>query len=164
MTSQRDTCLSTFGTCRKYEDDAGAAISVCSQSAKGLASKLKSLTTNTNLVNQVQATIAARKRKAFGGEPVSSRQQQAANASANATAVLSCAQFTDLGQDMVGVMADNPASTRIATIAGQMINSTEAPCTPDEVTKLNELDGAIDKAEDSLEAELNNTQSDIEGD
>ena len=57
LTNVNSGCLTAFGTCRKYQDAAGAAITTCSQSQDQLASKLKSLLTNQNLVNQAQSTI-----------------------------------------------------------------------------------------------------------
>ena len=156
LTSQNQACLTTYGTCRKYQDASGAAISTCSKSTAGLASQLKSLTTNAALVNQVQSKISSLTSRIY--EPIVSSKVATATAKA-----LTCAQFIDLTSQLIQAMAENPASTLVAGIAAQLVNSS-ASCSASDVAALQNLDKSINETETKITDELGNVQSDLTGD
>ncbi len=126
-------------------------IATCAQSASGLASKLKSLQTNQNLVNQAQSSLAKLATRAYN-----SRQQQAA---------LTCADFIYFTQELVDALKENPASLKIAELAGQIVNGSAGgvACSNEEVASLKSLDGAINETEANIAAEVENVQDSLEG-
>ena len=150
MATMNQACLSAYGTCRKYQDDASPAISACDQNPAGLASKLKSLTDNANAVNAARAANAARARR---GLLLNMRQQTASQ----------CSDVVDLTNSMVEALKDNPASTLVGQIAEQIVNATSVVCTPDDIASLNKLDADINDTETSIVDELANVQDSLLG-
>ena len=115
MTIQSQSCLSAYGTCRKYQDDASAAISACDQSPTGLASKLKSLTANQNAVNQAQVVIGQLKTR-----------QQLLNFRLQSQ--YKCSDVVVLTSAMVDALNENPASLLVGQLAESIVNASAVVC------------------------------------
>jgi hypothetical protein len=152
MTSQNQACLAAFGTCRKYQDDASAAISACDQSPIGLASKLKSLATNQNSVDEAQATMSSlRARKGA----LNFRQQQQTQ--------IQCADVVDFAAEMTYALKENPASQKIAKVAKRIANASGVICSQDEISSLEAADAEINATETLIVEELASVQESLLG-
>ncbi len=151
QTAQNQACLSAFGTCRKYQDDVGPAISSCDQKPSALTSKLKSLLENQNMVNNAQAAIA----KLTSGAGL--RQSSASSS-------YTCGDIISLTEQLKDLIDNNPASTRIADVAGLLINaSSVAKCTAAEKQALQESNDEISIAEQQIANEANFVQDTLSG-
>jgi hypothetical protein len=147
QTAQNQACLSAFGTCRKYQDDVGPAISSCDQKPSALTSKLKSLLENQNMVNNAQAAIA----KLTSGAGL--RQSST-----------TCSDIISLTEQLKDLIDNNPASTRIADVAALLINaSSVATCTAAEKQALQESNDEIRIAEQQIANEANFVQDTLSG-
>ena len=155
LATKSQACLAAFSTCRKYQDDVGSAISACDQSPSGLTSKLKSLTTNKNLVNDAQAAIASK---------VKQLKQLVVPDNTRQAAVLACTDLLTNTQDMVDAMKENPASLEVGNLAEGVVNiSKVVTCSAADIAQLQSLDSSISEAEVLIADELDNVQSSLEG-
>lgn len=130
MADALSTCRSSFGTCRKYEDDIGNIIHSCNANPDALKSKLKSLTANAD-------SLAAAKKKIT---ELSARKGRVVRS------LTTCAEVSDALTELLMLVSQNPASTMIATIATK-ISTTTATCTTAEkeglLARVADLDIAI---------------------
>jgi len=150
QTAQNQACLSAFGTCRKYQDDVGPAISSCDQKPSALTSKLKSLLENQNMVNNAQAALA----KLTSGAGL--RQSSGSS--------FTCGDIISLTEQLKDLIDNNPASTKIADVAALLINaSSVATCTAAEKQALQESNDEISIAEQQITNEANFVQDTLSG-
>ena len=149
QTVQNQACLTVYGTCSKYQDDVPPAISACDQNPSALNSKLKSLTQNQNLVNSVQAALAALATKVYAKQSIPS---------------YTCADVVSFTNQLLDLMENNPASTSIADVAEKIINATRsAVCTASELKALEDLNADIDSTESVFDTAIDDTQGTLEG-
>lgn len=153
MTAQNQVCLATFGLCRKYQDDVGAAISTCDQSSTGLASKLKSLTENKAKVNTAQANINKLLTRNLGSK-INEKQN---------TPVIGCINVIDLALALSEGLKQNPASLSIAPLAEQIANASNVVCSSEEVVLLSNSNSDLNETSSLIDQEVETTQTTLEG-
>jgi len=122
ITTQLNKCKTTFGVCRKYEDDAITAILSCVTSSSAQTAKAATLSVNN-------ATMTAAKAKMSSLASNSTRRIRT-----RATAV-TCAEVITKSKTVISYASSFPSSSKIATIARE-ISSASVTCTATEKTSL----------------------------
>merc|ERR1711923_484122 len=118
-------CTSSFGKCRKYEDDVAAAIHACNLDDKVLVKKLKNLNTNKNALSKLQETInSATNSSRFVASLVRSSGR-----------ALSCSVVITTTETVVSLVTQNPTSYSIFTLIQTVVTATFT-CTESEKTSL----------------------------
>jgi hypothetical protein len=152
MSLSNQMCQSAYGDCRKYQDIASPAISVCNQNTTLLTSKLKSLLENQVSVKEAQGAIQSKAIEA-----------QASRVRQNVQRV-KCEEAIALAETMIGTIQDNPASQLLSQLANNVTNNTRAAdCTVEDVPALFKLDADIDATEIFIDYELGDVQYSFQG-
>jgi hypothetical protein len=152
MTTTNQNCLATYGNCRKSQDIASPAISVCNQNQTALTSKLKSLLDNQAAVNEAQDAIQLKTRKIYLNFRL--LKQQTAK----------CQDAIDLAQDMIDIIRDNPASLLLNQTAKNVTRLTNAAdCTADDIATFVKIDGDINATETLIADEVDNVKDSLQG-
>merc|ERR1719400_2165992 len=121
ITAALKNCTAAFGKCRKYEDDAHAALSACASDSSKLTQKAANLAANN-------ASMTAAKEKMSG--LATSRQDWNLVAAARAD-VSSCADIITTSQTIAKHANNFPQSPKIATYAMKIVAAV-VNCTTDE--------------------------------
>merc|ERR1712241_1034279 len=122
ITTQLNKCKTTFGVCRKYEDDAVTAIMSCATTAAEQTAKAATLTANNASMTAAKAKMSSLASSSSGKRRI------------RATAV-SCAEIITKSQTVISYASSYPASSKISTIAKE-ISSASVPCTETEKNSL----------------------------
>jgi len=124
ITTQLNKCKTTFGVCRKYEDDAVTAIMSCATTTAQQTAQAASLS-----ANNVSLTAAKTKMSSLASSSSSSGRRRS-----RATAV-SCAEVITKSQTVITYATSFPSSSKISTLAKE-ISSASVTCTDTEKTSL----------------------------
>ena len=146
MANALKACRSSFSTCRKYEDDIASVIHSCSLNTDAIKAKLKSLTANKNSIEAAQTKLKS----------LASRRGRIVRS------LTTCAGVLDAAKSLVAMLEQNPASTRIKSLADQ-ISAAEVQCTKDEKDELNAVSTMIDEGLEELNAEIEFNQATLLG-
>ena len=141
-------CRSSFGTCRKYEDDISSAIFACNVNPKALLSKLKSLDTNIKKLAALEAVL----------KNLSSRKARYTRA------ITSCTQIGTETDKVVKKAKSNPADTTIAgSISAIETAASTVTCTPAEKTALKAKAESVTAAKAASQESYDSTAADVQG-
>ena len=114
-------CRGNFSLCKKFEDEGLVAVSACSESTADLLAKAKALTASKT--GLTAAKTAASTLSASSGRRV---------ARAKAT---TCAEVVSKITALLKAVGENPASSTVATLAGEVTGVT-VTCTAEEKKSL----------------------------
>jgi hypothetical protein len=122
VVKQLGYCRGNFSLCKKFEDDGLVAISACSESTADLLAKAKALT-----ASKTGLTAAKTAASTLSGSSSGRRM-------ARATAT-TCAEVVSKITALLKAVGENPASSMVATLAGEVTGVT-VTCTETEKTSL----------------------------
>ena len=115
---QMGYCRGNFSLCKKFEDEGLVAISACSESTSDLLTKAKALTASKSGLTAAKtaaSTLATR------------REARAA--------ATTCAEVISKITALLKAVGENPASSTVATLAGEVTGVT-VTCTTEEKKSL----------------------------
>jgi len=147
VVKQLGYCRGNFSLCKKFEDDGLVAISACSESTADLLAKAKALT-----ASKTGLTAAKTAASTLSGSSSGRRM-------ARATAT-TCAEVVSKITALLKAVGENPASSMVATLAGEVTGVT-VTCTETEKTSLKGQVTSISVAITSVDEELATVQSDL---
>ena len=118
---QMGYCRGNFSLCKKFEDEGLVAVSACSESTADLLTKAKALTASKT--GLTAAKTAASTLSASSGRRVAR------------AAATTCAEVVSKITALLKAVGENPASSMVATLAGEVTGVT-VTCTDAEKTSL----------------------------
>ena len=115
---QMGYCRGNFSLCKKFEDEGLVAISACSESTADLLTKAKALTASKTGLTAAKTAAST----------LSTRREARA-------AATTCAEVVSKITALLKAVGENPASSTVATLAGEVTGVT-VTCTDVEKTSL----------------------------
>ena len=150
MKDAQKGCKSTFGNCRKYEDDVGDIIFACDQSADTLKLKLKALSENSEKVTEVASKVAG---IVNGGSRRFGKFKRSDDASTATGFISICTQINTF-------VAQNPYYYQIAVLSKTILSVTAPEFTAADLASLSAVNTALQDSVTTLGttfSTLNNT-------
>merc|ERR1712051_114513 len=144
------TCVTSFGECRKYEDDAITIMAACSSDASTLTSKAAALSANSDAVADAQAKVAELAASAGRRVRRSGREEE------------TCTSVTTLATTLTALVISSPASPDVLVLSTQISATTVTVCTEEEAAALTELDAAFEDAVSTLVEAFDAVQEQLE--
>jgi len=74
-----------------------------------------------------------------------------------------CAEVVDFAKGLAAALEENPASSLVAELAGNVANATGVVCSATEIAALAKADTDLNAAEASIQDELENVQDSLQG-
>ena len=145
IVKQMGLCKGNFSLCKKFEDEGLVAISACSESTADLLTKAKALTASKTGLTAAKTAAST----------LSTRLGQTGRAAAT-----TCAEVVAKITALLKAVGENPASSTVATLAGEVTGVT-VTCTNAEKTSLKGQVTSISTAITAVDEELATVQSDL---